>query len=212
MKRTLTAVAVMTASIAALAPQLGADQSAPQAVAAALPREALANPTADARPTSAAKPEAAALRLRIVRTAWRWKQKTFASGVSRAIKPAECPDGLSNTLLVSEKLVRTDLYEGGSWSDDMGWADGWDPDQLRSTGLPPLNDSDSFCYGPRQNWCGGRPPGSNDVFIFGSSHPSGINAVFGDGSVHHINFDVDVVLFNHLGGRYDEQIVDLSAL
>ena len=149
----------------------------------------------------------------VVRTPWRWKQKTFASGVSRATKPSACIDGLSNTLLVSEKLVRTDLYEGGSWSDDLGWADGWDPDQLRVTGLQPLADTDQFCYTPAtQNRCGGPAPGNNDVFMFGSAHPSGINALFGDGAVQLISFDVDVVLFNNLGGRNDEQIVDRSSL
>ena len=150
----------------------------------------------------------------IVRTPWRWVSKQFASGVSRAVEPKEVADGLSNTLLVAEKLVRTDLYDGGSWSDDMGWVDGWDPDQLRSTGLQPLNDSDPMCYGPtpKSNWCGGAPPGNNDVFIFGSAHPSGMNSVFGDGAVRYINFDVDVVLFNYLGARNDEQTVDLSRL
>lgn len=149
----------------------------------------------------------------VVRTPWRWKQKTFASGVSRATKPSACIDGLSNTLLISEKLVRTDLYEGGSWSDDLGWADGWDPDQLRVTGLQPLQDTDPYCYSPpTQNRCGGVAPGNNDVFMFGSAHPSGINALFGDGAVQHVAFDVDVVMFNYLGGRNDEQIIDRSSL
>lgn len=140
----------------------------------------------------------------VVRTPWRWKQKTFASNVSRAIKPGQCTDGLSNTLLVAEKLVRPDLYEGGSWSDDVGWADGWDPDQLRTTGFQPMNDNDPFCFGLRQNWCGGPPPGYNDVFMFGSAHPNGINAVYGDGSVHSLSFEIDVVTFNYLGSRNDE--------
>lgn len=148
----------------------------------------------------------------VVRTPWRWKQRTFAAGVSRATKPSACIDGLSKTLLVSEKLVRTDLYNGGSWSDDLGWADGWDPDQLRTTGLQPLQDNDPFCYGPSQNRCGGVAPGNNDVFMFGSAHPSGINALFGDGSVQLTGFDIDVVLFNYLGGRNDEQIVDQVSL
>jgi prepilin-type N-terminal cleavage/methylation domain-containing protein/prepilin-type processing-associated H-X9-DG protein len=148
----------------------------------------------------------------IVRTPWRWKQRTLASGTSRAVKPSGCIDGLSHTLLVSEKLLRTDLYEGGSWSDDLGWADGWDPDQLRTTGLQPLQDTDPYCYGTYQNRCGGPAPGNNDVFMFGSAHPSGMNALFGDGSLQFINFDVDVVLFNDLGGRNDEQIVGISNL
>jgi prepilin-type processing-associated H-X9-DG protein len=47
--------------------------------------------------------------------------------------------------------------------------------------------------------------------VFGSAHPSGINALFGDGSIHMINFNVDVVLFNYLGGRNDDESVDLSS-
>jgi prepilin-type N-terminal cleavage/methylation domain-containing protein len=148
----------------------------------------------------------------VVRTPWRWKQRTFASGVNHAIKPSGCTDGLSHTLLVSEKLLRTDLYGGGSWSDDMGWADGWDPDQLRMTGLQPLRDTDPFCYGPSQSRCGGPAPGNNDVFMFGSAHPNGINALFGDGSIHLISFDVDVVLFNYLGARNDDEVIDPANL
>jgi prepilin-type processing-associated H-X9-DG protein len=149
----------------------------------------------------------------IVRTPWRWRQQTSATGVSRAVKPSACTDGLSNTILISEKLLRTDLYDGGSWSDDLGWADGWDPDQLRSTGLAPLSDTDSLCYGgPLAIRCGGPPPGFQEVYVFGSAHPSGINAVFADGSVHLISFDVDVVLFNYLGGRNDGEVVELSNL
>lgn len=149
----------------------------------------------------------------IVRTPWNWKFKTVPQGVNMAVKPGQCNDGLSNTMLVAEKLVRTDLYEGGSWSDDLGWADGWDADQLRSTGVQPLSDSDPSCYAPAtKTICGGDPPGYNENWVFGSSHTSGINAVFGDGAVHHIAYGVDVVLFNNIGARNDEQNVDLTQL
>jgi hypothetical protein len=149
----------------------------------------------------------------IVRTSWRWRQQTSATGVSRAVKPGACTDGLSNTLLVSEKLIRTDRYEGGSWSDDLGWADGWDPDQLRSTALAPLKDTDPMCYGGfLAVRCGGAAPQNYEVYVFGSAHPSGINAVFGDGAVHQISYDVDVVLFNRLGGRNDDEVVELQNL
>lgn len=155
----------------------------------------------------------------IVRTPFRWNQPTRAvpSGVNRAVKPKECTDGLSNTLLVAEKNVRTDLYEGGSWSDDLGWGDGWDADQLRSSGLQPRSDADGLCFAQNtQAWCGAGQPGGvlgeSENLLFGSAHPAGINAAFADGSVHHIEFDVDVVLFNNLGARNDELAVDLSRL
>jgi type II secretory pathway pseudopilin PulG len=150
----------------------------------------------------------------IVRTPWRWKAQGFADGTFRAIKPGQCTDGLSNTLLVGEKLLRYDLYTGGTASDDFGWSDGWDPDIMRLTGFQPMSDNDPICFSNQSRFCGDTSASGRDgdVWQFGSSHSSGINSVFGDGSVHFIQFNVDVVLFNNLGGRADEQTVDLSQL
>jgi prepilin-type processing-associated H-X9-DG protein len=50
------------------------------------------------------------------------------------------------------------------------------------------------------------------VFFFGSSHPSGINAAFADGSVHHIKFDVDILIFNAIGSRNGAEQVDVSQM
>jgi prepilin-type processing-associated H-X9-DG protein len=36
---------------------------------------------------------------------------------------------------------------------------------------------------------------------FGAPHTGGLNAVFADGSVHSINFDIDIVVFYSLGTR-----------
>jgi prepilin-type processing-associated H-X9-DG protein len=47
---------------------------------------------------------------------------------------------------------------------------------------------------------------------FGSAHPGGVNAVFGDGSVHTINYDIDAILFNRLGNRSDGEVVVLDNL
>ncbi len=47
---------------------------------------------------------------------------------------------------------------------------------------------------------------------FGFAHPSGVNAVFGDGSVHVINYDVDPELFNLLGNRDDGNSISLNDL
>ena len=69
-----------------------------------------------------------------------------------------------------------------------------------------------MCFGSDVNItarCTGDGP---DVFFFGSAHTGGINATFADGSVHFISFDVDVVLFNSLGTRNGEELIDLSEL
>src|SRR3954469_5933083 len=57
-------------------------------------------------------------------------------------------DGLSNTLVVSEKQLNPAAYQSGDWHDDAGWADGWDPDVMRYTGFEPRPDK---LYGTAQN-------------------------------------------------------------
>ncbi len=162
----------------------------------------------------------------IVRTPWRLtaeaKETTpgvgeVASGMSFATKPKDVSDGLSNTLVVSEKIVRADLYPGNmnglggaSWSDDRGWSDGWDPDTIRSTALQPRPDNDAICYAPTTDqFCTGE---AKDVFFFGSAHVSGINAVFADASAHSISYDIDGILFNNLGTRNGAETVDHDQL
>ena len=62
---------------------------------------------------------------------------------SRPTKFAKITDGTSHTFLLGEKYVRSDMYEGGGYSDDNGWSDGWDPDAIRSTCFQPYQDSDA---------------------------------------------------------------------
>ncbi len=44
-------------------------------------------------------------------------------------------------------------------------------------------------------------------YVLGSAHPGGINAVFADGSVTFIRFDVDLETLNRLGNRADGEII-----
>jgi prepilin-type processing-associated H-X9-DG protein len=48
-------------------------------------------------------------------------------------------------------------------------------------------------------------------YQFGSAHPGGFNAMFADGSVHGMSFDIDVETFNKLGGRADGEVADTSS-
>jgi prepilin-type N-terminal cleavage/methylation domain-containing protein len=155
----------------------------------------------------------------IVRTAWRhdlanhtnpvaWS-RTFGLNRQRVISWKDITDGVSNTMLIGEKLVPGNQYEGGGWSDDKGWTDGWDPDTVRSTCFSPYGDSDAFVLAPaNQNLFGDQV----DLWYFGSAHPGIFNTVFADGSCHTLSFDIDVVLLNNLGARNDEQLIDLSQL
>ena len=146
-------------------------------------------------------------------------------GIERNRRPKVVPvvemqnitDGTSNTMLVGEKFVRPDLYEGGSSSDDQGFSDGWDPDTMRSTCVPPLQDTLSGTTGAStanvfQLQNDSVYGFSADVIFFGSAHPGGFNAVFTDGSVHTISYEIDPDLFDSIGDIRDGQIVDLSQL
>jgi prepilin-type N-terminal cleavage/methylation domain-containing protein len=162
----------------------------------------------------------------IVRTPWRItavataanpnaRGETLTNGPS-AIKPSQITDGLSHTLVISEKLVRMDMYEGllpngtAPYSDDRGWTDGWDPDTMRSTAAQPRNDGDPECFRPavQQYYTGN----GVELLFFGSAHVSGLNAAYADGSVHTIQFDIDVPVFNALGTRNGEETIDQSRL
>jgi len=148
----------------------------------------------------------------IVRSAWQQQNNAFAN-TSRPVTMQKITYGTSHTLVVGEKYLRTDLYEGGSKSDDKGWTDGWDPDAMRSTCFPPLQDGDGLGFSfPPLNAPGDFFGHDRDVYYFGSAHTGGFNATFADGSVHTINYAIDVVIFNALGTRAGGEVVDNSVV
>ena len=155
----------------------------------------------------------------IVRSSWRylsgggnapWVGEP-ATSVHQPVTFAKITDGTSKTLLIGEKYVRNDNYVENQqlhYSDDRGWCDGWDADQMRSTCFVPVNDGDSIGWQDASltryfgdDFASGAVGGSWNVLQFGSPHTAGINSVFADGSVHIINFDIDVLVFNSLGTR-----------
>lgn len=133
---------------------------------------------------------------------------TFAKvdGVTGTLDLKRIEDGTSNTMLVGEKFVRADAYEGGTGSDDRGWSDGWDPDTMRSTCFTPMPDAPTAANADNNLFLNG------DVLNFGSAHPGGFNVVFVDGSVHTLNYNIDPLAFDNLGDRRDGEVVDLSAM
>jgi hypothetical protein len=156
----------------------------------------------------------------IVRSPW-WRTGKDASGrptgvfvdVPRPIRFAQITDGTSHTFLLGEKYVRSDLYEGAGLSDDQGWADGWDPDGIRSTCFQPYQDSDATGYqattlNSKQDLFGK----DVDIFYFGSAHTGGFNGIFADGSVHTLNYSIDVVVFNALATRAGGEVIDGEAV
>ncbi len=152
----------------------------------------------------------------IVRSPWaRSEQQTtrtpeidgeFLTGVPQPIEMGKISDGASNTMVVGEKYVRADLHASGSSSDDAGWTEGWDPDVMRCTCVLPLNDGtvDRPFTGRI-----GDDPGDPvwQILNLGSAHVSGFNCVFADGSVHTINYEIDIFVLNALGTRNGEETI-----
>jgi prepilin-type N-terminal cleavage/methylation domain-containing protein/prepilin-type processing-associated H-X9-DG protein len=165
----------------------------------------------------------------IVRTPFRWTgydaaaKKVLGNPVKNAptaTKFSKIIDGTSNTFMIAEKFVRSDQYEDNAalhYSDDRGWSDGWDADTMRLTGFLPINDSDSLAFqgGELETYFSDAGRVGNQVYNcyhFGSPHTGGINAVFADGSVHTLSFNIDLKLFNGLATRAGEESLDKTGI
>jgi prepilin-type N-terminal cleavage/methylation domain-containing protein/prepilin-type processing-associated H-X9-DG protein len=120
-------------------------------------------------------------------------------GYSKKVSFQQITDGASNTMIVGEKRLVPSKYDTGEWHDDRGWSDGWDPDIMRSTMFPLAQDAEE-----PDTESGGKHA---LPFSFGGAHTGGMNAVFADGSVQTLSFDIDQETFNRLGGYADGEVV-----
>jgi prepilin-type N-terminal cleavage/methylation domain-containing protein len=149
-----------------------------------------------------------------------------------AMTPESITDGLSNTIAVMEKAVWAPWYQpeevpNWDWWELSGWSFPADWPNMRLIGnwIPLLQDTD-----PRPLWfynsagyANTTDPGAHPAeFGFGSAHPGIVNALFGDGSVHSLNMNLNTcgsqywsdsscVLY-HLGGRADGWVFDQSLI
>jgi prepilin-type N-terminal cleavage/methylation domain-containing protein/prepilin-type processing-associated H-X9-DG protein len=122
------------------------------------------------------------------------------------------PDGTSNTLMAAEKWLPPTSYQGGDWNDDHNIMSSLDPDDARVGDRQPLPD---FGTGAHDNPCcdfvrDPKPPGTGYGAYFGAAHTGGMNAVFVDGSVHNIKWNISQPVFAALCDRRDGGAIDLS--
>jgi prepilin-type N-terminal cleavage/methylation domain-containing protein/prepilin-type processing-associated H-X9-DG protein len=114
------------------------------------------------------------------------------------IRIIDVRDGVSHTICVGEKYINRDwILSGIDNGDNECLYIGDNPDITRFTGtetapLRPMRDR----------------PGLESVDSYGSAHPTGINFVMCDGSVHSISYDVDGIMFCRLGNRNDRRPID----
>jgi len=107
-------------------------------------------------------------------------------------------DGTSNTLMVGEKYIAVNRYQSDDWGSEAitrghGWA------TCRRTWDPPIPDNIGQTTTGNWNFA------ANERL--GSAHPSGINAVFADGSVKFIQYSIDVTVYRALGTRNGGEVV-----
>ena len=112
------------------------------------------------------------------------------------VTPAKIADGLSKTYMVGERYVRVDFYENGrDPADDQCIFVGYNVDTLRWTFQPPLQDR----------------PRLTNRWAFGSVH-NVFHMAFCDGSVHLLNYDIDLDAHRGLGNRDDGSTIGLDEL
>lgn len=119
-------------------------------------------------------------------------------GLPGPTKLQQITDGTSNTIVLCEKRVDVGRLEGPHTDDDAGWSDGWDFDTLRLGSCQPTPDSTK--------------PDGPEVLVAGSSHPAVFICGFADASMHAINYDVSLVMFNRMANKSDGEIVDTDSL
>jgi hypothetical protein len=136
--------------------------------------------------------------------------KSFSSSPGRVRKISDIVDGTSSTLAVGEKFVEpAGAYsaqwtrDGSTWgpcNDDQGWVDGWDNDTICSSeggGIGTVMNKDGLPVElPKRMET---KLGTSDAcgMNFGSIHES-LMAVFCDGSVHAISYNVDPTVWGRL--------------
>jgi prepilin-type N-terminal cleavage/methylation domain-containing protein/prepilin-type processing-associated H-X9-DG protein len=154
----------------------------------------------------------------------------YVSGVAnvtkfRRIGFKDITDGASNTAMIMEKAVSVEHWSidasAYDWWEMKGYYSGADWPTMRvvtpegGTTISPgtnieiglLSDSDDRPSDYTYN-SAGRPFEKG----FGSPHPGGVNAVFGDGSTRSISDSVDLFLLNRLGKRSDGNVIDMSEI
>jgi prepilin-type N-terminal cleavage/methylation domain-containing protein/prepilin-type processing-associated H-X9-DG protein len=112
-------------------------------------------------------------------------------------KHADVIDGLSNVIMVAEKAIAVG-NEGTEGGDNENWHNsGWDEDNIRWH-FAPSHDADR-AKTPR--FFPPTDPNATSTLWrrnFGSRHTGGLNAVFGDGSVKFIRFEINPETFMRL--------------
>ena len=124
----------------------------------------------------------------------------------QAVKLSQITDGTSNSFMLFEVggrpavYTRSTLIEGQTNPSGRFWANNLNWFAIHGNFMNAAGDNDLDCQGQLIN-C------SNEEEVY-SFHPGGANFTFGDGSVHFISEDTDIVTFAALHSRAGDELVD----
>ena len=129
-------------------------------------------------------------------------------------------DGTANTILLGEKWMRPDEYNTGDWNDDHNLISSLDPDGMRVGDHPPIRDTNNNPFtnvpvpaadnNPCCDWWRDPDtalPSPRLGSYFGSAHPAGMNALFADGSVHLLRYEIAKTVFANLCNKSDGKAI-----
>lgn len=106
------------------------------------------------------------------------------------------PDGTSKTYLAGEKYLNASHYTtGGDPADNETWNTGWNNDNYR---VAKQSTNGSVFFEPWRDRIG-----VGDGTRFGSAHEAGFNAVFVDGHVENVAFDIAPQIHADFANRKD---------
>jgi prepilin-type N-terminal cleavage/methylation domain-containing protein/prepilin-type processing-associated H-X9-DG protein len=113
------------------------------------------------------------------------------------ISMKEVTDGTTNSMLLAEKRINLAILGEPQDDDNEGYSVGWNEDTIRRTDQGPAPDHYESGDGNK---------------LFGSSHPSTLNAVFVDGSVRALSYEIEDSVFEKLGNIADGGQIEHESL
>jgi type II secretory pathway pseudopilin PulG len=126
------------------------------------------------------------------------------------IQFSQITDGTTFTYLLGEKNANPDHYEDCLvGNDDQSMYNGHDRDNVRSTHCwrPGFENQGRAAWPPRPD-----TPGLEYTWGFGGPHPSGWVALFCDGSVQFLPYDMEPLIHQNFGNRLDGNVIDRGQL
>jgi prepilin-type N-terminal cleavage/methylation domain-containing protein len=130
------------------------------------------------------------------------------------VRMKDITDGTTRSAMFSEKRMEPDAYEiiQNPWYDDQGYYQGWDGDTIRMThSNPNLVGTNSYVLAMDAPLPTGFPATALGNSL-GSAHAAGVYAVFADGSVRMISYEINQQVLDSLSNRHDGLVVEMTGV